>query len=73
MEELFRKEEQENTVSREVHDEVLQKLVDVRDEIMSLNNEINEFRQMLDDLKHEDEVVITTKHRIKSIELDFAR
>ncbi len=37
MEELFRKEEQENTVSREVHDEVLQKLVDARDEIMSLN------------------------------------
>lgn len=73
MEELFRKEEQENTVSREVHDEVLQKLVDARDEIMSLNKEINELRQMLDDLKHEDEVVITTKHRIKSIELDFAR
>ena len=73
MEELFRKEEQENTVSREVHDEVLQKLVDARDEILSLNKEINELRQMLDDLKHEDEVVITTKHRIKSIELDFAR
>lgn len=52
-------------------DEALLKLVDARDEIMSLNREINELREMLDKVVHEDEVVLTTKHPIKSVEIYF--
>ena len=52
-------------------DEALLKLVDARDEIVSLNREINELREMLDKVEHEDEVVLTTKHPIKSVEVYF--
>ena len=52
-------------------DEALLKLVDARDEIVSLNREINELREMLDKVEHEDEVVLTTKHPIKSVEIYF--
>ena len=52
-------------------DEALLKLVDARDEIVSLNREINELREMMDKIGHEDEVIITTKHKIRSIDLYF--
>lgn len=52
-------------------DAALLKLVDARDEIMSLNKEVNELRELLDRCEHEDEVVITTKHKIRSVDLYF--
>lgn len=73
MEELFTRVEtpEDNKIDRHMYDNVLAKLADARDEIISLNKEIEDLRQMLDKLEHEDEVIITTKHPISDIEISF--
>lgn len=74
MEELFRAETPESgKIDRHVYDNVLTKLAEARDEIISLNREIEELREKLDAVEHEDEVIITTKHPIADIEINFKR
>lgn len=73
MEELFRAETPEdNMVERYLYDNVLDKLGEARDEINSLNREIYDLQQKLDEKEHSDRVVIETKERIKNIEIYFA-
>lgn len=72
MEELFRTETPEDgKIDRHMYDNALTKLADARDEIISLNKEIEDLRRMLDEVEHEDEVIITTKHPISDIEISF--
>lgn len=72
MEELFKAETPENgKVDRHMYDNVLTKLAEARDEIISLNKEIELLSQQLDAATHEDEVIITTKHPIQDIEISF--
>lgn len=72
MEELFKAETPENgKVDRHMYDNVMMKLAEARDEIISLNREIEDLREKLDAVEHEDEVIITTKHPISDIEISF--
>ena len=72
MEELFKAETPENgKVDRHVYDNVMIKLAEARDEINSLNREIYELQQKLDEKEHADRVVINTKEKIKNIEIYF--
>ena len=72
MEELFKRETPEGgMVARHMYDNVLASLAEARDEIISLNKEIEMLRDQLDAAEHEDRVVITTKHPISDIEISF--
>lgn len=72
MEELFRAETpEENKVDRHVYDNVMVKLAEARDEIISLNKENEDLRRQLDDAVDRDQVIITTKHQISDIEISF--
>ena len=58
----------------------LEKLMEAREEIAALEEENEKLRgeskrlrEMMDEMVHEDEVVITTKHHIENIEIYFKR
>lgn len=71
MEELFSRETPEDGNYKARYELVLDKLAESRDEIISLNKEIEMLQDQLDAVEHEDEVIITTKHPISDIEISF--
>lgn len=59
-----------DTAIREIHSQG-EEIKNLEEEIDTQNQIIRELREELDRISHEDEVIITAKHKIKSVDIYF--